>query len=324
MSTFRNPIANVDTPDPFVTYDKETGYYYALFTLGNRLEIFRHKKVANIISDGETKVIFRADGEKYGIYGDIWAPEMHKGSDGGWYIYTSGRIRPEPSEKRIFVMRALSSDPFGEWEFAGIPTPDVFSIDPTSYVDKNGVQYMCNSRVDRTFGQVLDIYKMKNPTELDTKSRETIAIAELSWETVPPYVNNRAIVEGAFFIEKNGRLYIIYSANGCWSDHYVLGVLEHMGGDLCNKANWKKHKEPLLVFGNGAFGPGHASFFYSPNGKELWCAYHAMNRHNEHNVYDKRYLNLQRVDFDESGYPVMGVCVGNSVDIPCPGAESED
>ena len=92
MNTFRNPIADFDTPDPFITYDKETGYYYALFTRHDYLEIFRCKRVADIIRKGEHKIIYRPDGKKEGIWGDIWAPEMHKGSDNGWYIYTSGRI----------------------------------------------------------------------------------------------------------------------------------------------------------------------------------------------------------------------------------------
>ncbi len=41
MKVFRNPVADFDTPDPFMTYDKVTGYYYALFTRHEYLEIFR-------------------------------------------------------------------------------------------------------------------------------------------------------------------------------------------------------------------------------------------------------------------------------------------
>jgi GH43 family beta-xylosidase len=321
MNTFRNPIADFDTPDPFITYDKETGYYYSLFTRHNYLELFRCKRVADIIRHGESKIIYRPDGKKDGIWGDLWAPEMHRGSDGNWYIYTSGRITEGKGPKRMIVLRALSPDPFGDWEFAGMPTPDIFSIDPTSYIAKDGKQYLCNSRVDNELGQVLDIYEMKSPTKLDTKRWAQIAVAEKEWELVPPYVGDWACVEGGFFVEKNGRLYIIYSANGCWSDHYCLGVLEHLGGDLCDAANWKKHDEPLLTYGNGAYGPGHASFFYSPDGSELWCAYHALKRHNENTEPDTRYMNIQRVDFDETGYPVMGKTVGYEADIPCPSGE---
>ena len=58
MNTFRNPAADVDTADPFVTYDPATGYYYALFTRGNRLEITRSRHVGEIGRKGETRVIY--------------------------------------------------------------------------------------------------------------------------------------------------------------------------------------------------------------------------------------------------------------------------
>lgn len=82
---FNNPISYSDAPDPFITYDPDTGYYYALHTQGDRIEIYRHKHAAEVIIEGETKVIYRATGEN-AVWGDIWAPEMHKGPDGLWYI----------------------------------------------------------------------------------------------------------------------------------------------------------------------------------------------------------------------------------------------
>lgn len=325
MNTFRNPIAPFDSPDPFITYDEESGYYYSLFTRGDRLELFRSRHAARVITDGDSKVIYTPGKEKDGVWGNIWAPEMHKGSDGFWYIYTSTRMRKEPSAKCLFIVKAKTSDPFGEWEFVCKPTPNVFSIDPTIYTDEDGVQYMCCSRVEDGVGQVLDIIKMKSPSEFSDEAA-TIAKAELDWELVPPYIGKWSIVEGAFFVKNKGRLFIIYSANGCWSDHYALGVLEHKGGSLCKAENWVKHPSPLFVYGNGVYGPGHASFFYSPDKTELWCAYHAMKKHNptvtltDATVAD-RFMNIQKVDFDETGYPVMTSPVGYETDLPYPSGE---
>jgi GH43 family beta-xylosidase len=218
-------------------------------------------------------------------------------------------------------MEGPAEDPFeGEWVFRGMPSPDIFSIDPTVYTAPDGVQYLCSSRVDSTYGQVLDICDLINPYTRG-KNSATIARAELDWELVEPYTGKRAIVEGAFFLERNGRLFIIYSANGCWSDHYCLGVLEHTGGSLCDAANWKKHKQPLFVHGNGLYGPGHASFFTSPDGTEVWCAYHGMKDHNKSVSFAVRYFNIQRIDFDPDGSPVMGLPTGYDVDIPYPSGE---
>ena len=321
MHVFRNPISPSDASDPFLTYDPVTDYYYSLFTLGTRLELFRSRHADTIITDNDSKIIYVPNGERDGIWGDIWAPEMHRAPNGRWYIYTSGRMNPEPSQKRVFVMEGPKDDPFeGEWVFRGKPFPDVFSIDPTVYTSKDGKQYICASRVDHVYGQVLDICDLEDPYTCG-KNHTTIARAELDWELVPPYVKEQAIVEGAFFLENNGRLFIIYSANGCWSDDYCLGVLEHTGGAICDASNWKKHDKPLFVHGNGLYGPGHASFFRSPDGQEVWCAYHGMKEHNENVTPATRYFNIQRVFFDETGYPVMDLPTGYDVDITAPSGE---
>jgi len=321
MRSFKNPVSPFSAPDPFMTFDPVTGYYYALFTRGTRLELFRSRHAGDIITDNDSRIIYTPNGDRDGILGDIWAPEMHRAPNGRWYIYTSGRIASEWRNKRIFVLEGPADDPFeGEWIFRGMPSPDTYSIDPTVYTAPDGVQYLCSSRVDPAYGQVLDICNLVNPYTYG-KNWATIARAELNWELVPPYVGKSAIVEGAFFLERNGRLFIIYSANGCWSDNYCLGLLEHKGGSICDAANWKKHENPLFVYGNSVYGPGHASFFLSPDKTEVWCAYHGMKEHNETVTPTSRYFNIQRIDFDDSGYPVMGQPVGYKIDIDPPSGE---
>ena len=319
---FSNPISDGSVADPFITYDNVTGYYYGLYTLGNRVELYRHKHVAKLFSDGETKVVYRATGEN-DVWGDIWAPEMHRGTDGKWYIYTSSRIEKVDTGKQLFVLGSLTSDPFGEWEFKGRPTNSlVYGIDPTVYTAPDGTKYMCFSKSTAKDGQVLEIAIMKD--DYTCGSRKTIAKAELDWELVAPYVGTYAVLEGAFFVENNGRLFLIYSANGCWSDHYALGVLEYIGGpddSLLLRNNWKKSSEPLMVYGNGVYGPGHASFFYSPDGTELWCVYHGMSQSNPSVQGAPRYCHLQKVEFDETGYPVLGKPIGTKVQISPPSGE---
>ena len=204
MKTFRNPVSPWDAPDPFMTWDPETGYYYSLFTRGRCLELFRSRHAADICVGGDSKVLYIPDGPRDGIWGDIWAPEMHRGSNGRWYIYTSGRMEQTPSEKRLFILECLGDDPFGEWQFKCKPTPNVFSIDPTIYTAENGQQYICYSRVDR--GQVLDICALENPWTFGDR-KAMIARAKYDWETVPPYDGNSAINEGApFAIRQNNCL----------------------------------------------------------------------------------------------------------------------
>ncbi len=325
MRTFNNPIADRDAPDPFVTYDSVMGYYYSLFTCVNRLEIYRSRHAANLLSDNDSVVVFNADGEN-GIYGDVWAPEMHKAPNGKWYIYTSGTAQQGSGEKRLFVMESITENPFDGFVFKGLLDDDLYAIDPTVYTDQNGKQYICYSGCDgnRIKGaQHLVIQELENPWTLG-KKKAIISTPKYDWERVPPYNKGASINEGAFFVKNGKHLFIIYSGNGCWSDDYCLGVLEYTGGDMCSKCSWKKSSEPLFVKGNGVFGPGHASFFYSPDGTELWCAYHGLKQTNPSVTYVPRYLNLQKVSFDKNGYPVMGAPTGYETDIPYPSGEIRD
>ena len=230
---------------------------------------------------------------------------MHKAPNGKWYIYTSGSITPGDGQKRLFVMESLTADPFDGFIFKGKLDDDLFAIDPTIYTDENGKQYICYSHSSAEDNQRLEIREMANPYTFGEKSA-VVAVAEYPWELVPPYIGKSKINEGAFFVKSGERLFIIYSGNGCWSNDYCLGVVEYKGGDMCSSDSWVKHPEPIFVHGEDTYGPGHASFFKSPDGKELWCAYHVMLSFNEKAVVAPRYFCIQKVDFDETGYPVMG------------------
>ncbi len=304
MSKFVNPISEKDFSDPFVTYDNKTGYYYGLATRGSRVDIFRSKRIADLGNEEtrEMKIVFEAGNND--VYDCIWAPEMHRDKTGRWYIYTSCRTTPENGAKRLFVLEGSCDSPFDGFTFKGYLDLDLFALDPTvAYIDDK--QYICYSRYLPEIGQHLELAELITPYTLGDR-RLRLAVAEKSWEVVYPYDGEKMskIVEGAFFVKKNGRTFIIYSANGCWSNDYCLGVLEYMGGDVLKKTSWIKHNQPVFTRINGAFGPGHASFFYSPDGTELWIAYHAMKDFNEDAKGATRYLNVQRFDFNESGYPL--------------------
>lgn len=327
MHTFRNPVSPWDAPDPFMTYDPETGYYYSVFTRYDKLEIFRSRHAGNIISDGESIVIYNTP--DYGYFNCIWAPEMHK-VNGRWYIYTSGQVTPKNGPKYIFVMGAKTDDPFGEWEYLGEPMPGLYAIDPTSYTAPNGLQYLCYCRIERDENRntrnVLQIRRMDDPTHGSSQCAD-IARAEFPWEMIAPYDNRHLINEGPFFVEKNGRLFVIYSANGMTIDPYCLGLLEFIGdpcnsSQLCNAKYWVKLDHPIFQQANGVYGPGHASFFASPDGSELWCAYHG-RRVPDTEPGCVRFMYLQKIDFDESGFPVMGEPLGSEVDMIPPSGEIE-
>jgi GH43 family beta-xylosidase len=51
--------------------------------------------------------------------------------------------------------------------------------------------------------------------------------------------------------------------------------LTYVGGDPLREQSWRKGDKPVFSGTDQVFGPGHASFVRSPDGKEHWIVYHA-------------------------------------------------
>lgn len=316
-----NPLSMQNFSDPFIVYDNYTKYYYFLASCqSNKLAIYRSKKIGQILQTGESKVVFECGFN--GIFGPMWAPEMYKIND-SWYIYTSCRRRWDENmfaEIKIpLILKSKTCDPFDGFEFGSLPDENIFAIDPSCAII-NEKQYICYSRVNEKGIQVLDIREMINPLTFGNKIAQ-ISEPSLDWEFAEGYQGNSAINEGAFFLKNGERLFIIYSANGCWSDDYCLGVLEYVGGEVCDAKNWIKHPKPLFIKGNGVFGVGHASFFLSPDKTEVWCAYHCLLSSNPTRSEMDRQTCIQKISFDETGYPIMGEPIGINIKTNDPSGE---
>lgn len=324
MDTFRNPLTKEDGSDPFMTYDPVTGYYYSMNTRHSEIRIYRSRHAASIRSDNDSRVVYMPEFENR-TYCAFWAPEMHKAPNGKWYIYTSSIYREEDyknghGQKRLFILESETEDPFDGFHFKSRPDDAMYAIDPTVYTTKEGKQYICYSYCSDA--QYLEIRELIDPYTFGEK-RAIISAPIYDWEKLPPQGTWR-INEGAFFVENEEKLFIVYSYNGCFCDDYGLAVLEYTGGDLCDASSWKKYDHPLFTKGNGVFGPGHASFFRSPDGKELWVCYHCLATSDEKETQRTRYMNIQKMHFDLSGRLKEDVAVGWNVDLCPPSGECEE
>ncbi len=301
---YKNPLSPViDNADPCIVYCHKNKCYYGISTGHTTLTMYKSKNFADMFNSCESKIIYEAN-DADETYGFLWAPEMHF-IDGKWYIYTSThQTKENMGFKHVICLKAKTDDPFDGFELGGHINKNLFAIDPTIYQDKkNGKLYICYSAVIDG-KQKLAIQEMKSPTE-PTGDFTVIAEAVYDWETIrQPTIN-----EGAYFVEKDGRLFIIYSGNGCWNDDYILGILEFQGGDMLSADNWVKDPTPLFTKGNGNYGPGHATFFYSPDGTELWICHHCLHESNPSVRPMVRHCHCQKVFFDETGFPHMGMPV---------------
>ena len=80
--------------------------------------------------------------------------------------------------------------------------------------------------------------------------------------------------------------------------------------DLLNPASWKKSPQPLFKQSpeNSVYGTGHNSFFKSPDGKEDYILYHARDTQMDPpGMGDTRTPRAQKIEWDASDYPVLGI-----------------
>ena len=147
-----------------------------------------------------------------------------------------------------------------------------------------------------------------------------ISAPAYEWEMIgAPDVN-----EGPEAIQnKNGRLFITYSASGCWTDDYSLGLLTlKEGGDPMNPTDWTKAPTPVFTKKpeRGAYAPGHNGFFKSKDGSEDWIIYHA-NTTAGQGCSNARNPRMQKISWNPDGSPAFGEPVQINTPIKKPSGE---
>lgn len=210
----------------------------------------------------------------------------------------------------MYVIENASANPMkGKWEFKGkvADETDKWAIDGTVFNHEDERYFIWSGWKGKSHGnnsgrQQLYIAKMTSPWSLEGK-RKMISEPEYKWE------KNGLVNEGPVILRnKDEDVFLFYSASGCWTDDYKVGVLKLLeGGDPLNSNDWKKNPEPLFEksVDDSVYGPGHNSFFKSPDGSEDWILYHANNNSGD-GCGAGRSPRMQKIDWDEDGFPRLG------------------
>lgn len=310
---FTNPLLS-PAPDPWVL--QKDDWYYVTHTTGHSLKLYRTQTMSDLKAGGSS--IVWTPPASGGNSMNIWAPEIHF-INGKWYFYYAAD-NGNNEQHRMWVLENPAADPFtGTWTDKGkVQLPDDrWAIDGTTFQHEGQLYFLWSGwEGSVNVSQNIYIAKMTNPWTAEG-ARVMLSRPELSWEKVgePPAIN-----EAPQFLKHGERVFIAYSASGCWTDEYSLGLLSaNASSDLLDPSSWTKYQQPVFVTKavSMAFGTGHNSFFKSPDGTQDWMLYHA-NAFAGQGCGDKRSTRMQKFTWKADGFPDFGIPVrpGEVLDNP--------
>ena len=279
--TFTNPLLPSGA-DPWVLVWK--GNYFYMNTTQRTLTVWKTRDLGDL-RDAQKKVVWTPEvGQPWST--GVWAPELHRWGR-KWYIYFAADGGKNESH-RIFVIENASADPMNdEWTMKGevADVSDKWAIDPDLF-KVNGMHYMLWS----------------------------------GWKGDTPRGTHIDVNKGPEALVHDGKVFVFFSASGCWTDHYALGaVVASERANLLDAASWTKFDRPLLSedAAHSVYAPGHNGFLKSPDGKQDWIIYHA-NPEPGQGCGGHRSPRMQRFTWNVDGTPNLGEPVAAGVPLHKP------
>lgn len=304
--TFTNPIAE-SGQDPWVV--RQGDEYVYCFSKRNRIWVSRADYLEDIGKATPTAVWTPLENTMHSK--ELWAPELHY-LIGKWYIYAA-MDDGDNHNHRMYVLEGTTQNPQGPFVFKGKITDstDRWAIDATVLQMGDKLYFIWSGwEGDVNVQQNLYIAPMSDPLTI-SGPRVCISKPEHDWE-----LNGKPLInEGPEVLKNSGKVFVIYSASGSWTDDYCLGQLALVGDDPLGPNAWTKKPQPVFSRTENIFGPGHASFVKSPNGKENWIVYHSARRSG---AGWNRKVNIQPFTWNADGSPHFGRPVAPGVALPIP------
>lgn len=223
----------------------------------------------------------------------IWAPELHH-IDGRWYCYYAASDGNNRNHRAYVLAADHPLGPYAEIGRVSDPLTDSWAIDLTVlrhnerlYAVWSGWEHPSDG-----FPQNLYIAPMSDPWTIAAE-RTLISRPEHAWEMTAAPVN-----EGPQVLRngERGKLFLVYSADASWTREYKMGLLEWVGGDVCDPGAWRKLRRPIFT------GGGHGCFVTTASGQHL--VYH--RKLTTDPGWADREIRVEPFGWDAAGYPVFG------------------
>ncbi|WP_457962445.1 family 43 glycosylhydrolase [Arthrobacter sp. D1-29] len=309
--TLTNPLVQ-QRADPHIARGSDGTYYLtASVPAYDRVVLRASQTLAGLATAAEKTIWLRPASGTTG--GHIWAPEMHL-VDGVWHIYFAAGDAGDVFHVRPYVLRANGPDPMtATWSVLGRITTawDTFALDATTFVH-SGTRYLVWAQAEPGIDTNSNLYisAMSGPATL-TGPQVRIAVPTAGWETIKYKVN-----EGPSVIQRNGRVFISFSASATDAS-YCLGLLTaSTGANLLDAASWTKSNGPVFRTNDttGQYGPGHNCFTTAEDGSDV-LIYHARPYRDVRDPLTdpNRHARAQPLYWRTDGTPDFGIPVPDGV-----------
>jgi beta-xylosidase len=311
-TVYQNPLF-VTFGDPYVLRDKGKYYMYGTGSEAkNGFAAYSSTDLVNWKHAGQVYYASNVNGWSDSTAawdGAYWAPEVYK-YQGKFYMFYSAQWKQNPNKElenfRIGVAVADSpTGPFVDLTSQPIFDPGYPIIDANVLFDSTGKIYLYYSQAcykhpvesevaawarQKGWFDVIEeswvygvelkpdftgvigepVLQLRPPVTMDDKQAEWESRSVTSREV------NRRWTEGSFIFKNRDTYYMMYSANYFGGKNYAVGYAtsESPLGPFTKASN-----NPVLQRnteeGGVVTGTGHNSVTYSPDGKEMFCVYHA-------------------------------------------------
>jgi len=302
---FTNPLP-VKFGDPYILHTN--GMYYMYGTGDGAKKGFKAYSSTDMVHWKPLGQVYKANERSWGI-NSFWAPEVYA-VKGKYYMFFSAQWKNNPTNEleNFKIGVAVADKPEGPFiEIADRPVfdPGYPIIDADVFFDSDGKAYLYYSRCcykhpvesdvatlakkNGWFNEIEEswIYGVEIKPDFSGVIGEPVLVLrppvsmkdeQAEWESrsVTSREANRRWTEGSFTFKKGETYYMMYSANFFGGQNYAVGYAtakSPLGPYI------KADNNPILqkntAQGGTVTGTGHNSVTYSPDGKEMFCVYHA-------------------------------------------------